>query len=44
MIDLYAELRDVFELGVEETPYYDPYEDHLHNDDIFPMLDEELEV
>ena len=32
------------ELGVEETPQYDPYEDELQNAGTFLILDEEPDV
>ena len=38
-----AELRDLDELGVEEYPQYNPYEDKLQNAKTFPMFDEEPE-
>ena len=37
-------LRELVDLGVEETPQYDPYEDELQNAETFPILDEEPEV
>ena len=37
-------LSNLVDLGVEETPQYDPYEDKLQNAETFPMLDEEQEV
>ena len=39
-----ARLSDLVNLGVEETPQYDPYEDKLQNAEIIPMLNEEPEV
>ena len=43
-LGLHAELRDLVELGVEDTPQYDPYEDESQNAQMFPMLDEQPEV
>ena len=40
----HARLSDLVNLGVEETPQDDPYEDGLQNAETFPMLDEEPEV
>ena len=37
-------LSDLVDLGVEETPQYDPYEDKSQNAETFPMLDEEPEI
>ena len=37
-------VRDIVELGVDDTPQYDPYEEGLQNDETFPMLSEEPEV
>ena len=37
-------LRDLDDLGIEETLQYDPYEDKSHNAETFPMLDEASEV
>ena len=34
------ELEDV---GLENTPQYDPYEDETQNEQSFPQLEEELE-
>ena len=40
----YAVVRDLVELGVEDTPQFDQYEDEFQNAKTFPMLDEEPEV
>ena len=37
-------LRDFVDLGVEETPLIDPYENKSQNADMFSMLDEEPKV
>ena len=39
-----AMVRDLVELGVEDTPQYNPYEDKLHKVEIFPILDKEPEI
>ena len=40
----HAMVSDIKELGVEDTPQYDPYEDELQNTETFPILDEEPEI
>ena len=35
------EVRDLVELGVEDTSQYDPYEDKLQNAEMFPMVDKD---
>ena len=40
----HAGLRDLVELGVQETPQYDPYEDELQDAKTFPIFDEEPDV
>ena len=35
--------RDLEDLGLENTPQYDPYEDETQNEQLFPQLTEELE-
>ena len=35
--------RNLEDLGLEDTPQYDPYEDETQNDQSFPQLAEELE-
>ena len=35
----HAMLRDLVDLGVEETPQNDPYEDESQNAEMFPLLD-----
>ena len=35
--------RDLEDLGLENTPQYDPYEDETQNEQLFPQLAEELE-
>ena len=35
--------RDLEDLGLEDTPQYDPYEDETQNEQTFPQLAEELE-
>ena len=37
-------VRDLVELGVENTLQYDPYEDELKNGETFPILDKEPEI
>ena len=37
-------LRELVELGVQETPQYEPYEKELQKAETFHMLDEEPEV
>ena len=39
-----AEMGNLVELGVEDTPQYDQYDDKLQNAETFPMLDKEPEV
>ena len=39
-----TEVRDLVELGVEDTPQYDPYKNKLHNVKTFPNSDKEPEV
>ena len=39
-----AEVTELVELGVENTPQYDPYEKKSKNDEMFPILDEEPKV
>ena len=36
--------RDLEDIGLENTPQYDPYEDETQNDQTFPQLAEELEL
>ena len=40
----HATTGDLIELGAENIPQYDPYEDNVHNAEIFPILGEEPEV
>ena len=40
----HARLRDLVNLGVEETLQYDPYEDELQNAKMLCILHEEPEV
>ena len=40
----HAMARDLVELSVEDTPYYDLYEDKSQIDKVFPMLDVEPKV
>ena len=35
--------RELEDLGLEDTPQYDPYEDETQNEQTFPQLMEELE-
>ena len=35
--------RELEDLGLEDTPQYDPYEDEAQNEQTFPQLAEELE-
>ena len=35
--------RELEDLGLEDTPQYDPYEDETQNEQSFPQLAEELE-
>ena len=42
-MDPHTSLRDLANLGVEETPQYNPYKDESQNAETFPMLDEEPE-
>ena len=37
-----TELRDIVELGVEDIPHYDPYDDESQNVKTFLMFDEDL--
>ena len=37
-------LRDLVDLGVKDTPQYDPFKDELQTAKMVPMLDEEPEV
>ena len=39
-----TEVRDLVELGVEDTLQYYPYEYKLQNAEMFPMLDKEPEA
>ena len=39
-----AMVRDLIELGVEDTPQYDLHEDELQNVETFPILDKEQKV
>ena len=43
-LGLCAEVRDLVELGVEDTSQNNPYEDKLQNAKMCPILDEEPEV
>ena len=40
----HTRLRDLVNLGVEETLQYDPDKDESQNAETFPMLDEEPEM
>ena len=35
--------RELEDLGIEDTPQYDPYEDETQNEQSFPQLAKELE-
>ena len=35
--------RELEDLGLKDTPEYDPYEDEAQNEQLFPQLVEELE-
>ena len=35
--------RELEDLGLDDTPQYDPYEDETQNKQVFPQLAEELE-